>query len=498
MAFGETKVYFDGSHYIAIPHTTRPKRWRPKAKEEEITVIEKTEVGTLDNSSVPSVFVSVNSESDCNEKEVKNAPDFDTNDKFEEDTEEVKVVQPAPQKQRKMTRKDLFNELYDKYIDLNKKKRKDKIIEEMLSYFKTIDVCKEFVEKQFERKQRNLIARRVRMTRKANLANFNYFCTFTYDSKLHTEKSFKKGLQTCFRNLCYRKNWKYMGVWERAPETNRLHFHGLFSIPENAMVGNLKEVKDYDKKEQKNSSSKDNKALNFLKKFLGFEDDEEEIENEFAYENEFSNQVRKVKSPTNYKEKEIENNNENIKPVEDNNKNDIKEEYKEYGEIFNKNDDFTKDDLDIFEKFKKLKAEEEEKAKKIRAREKARQLEELKRQEEEAKNARYAQNYEETFGEPPTSKVRVVGKVETEEAKEELKKVKELSKKRNFELEYNDDNKSKKKKSDNDKYIKKTSKPNCAKNVDKVTEDDYNFESHSPVEEDDQDTGFDFLDKYKD
>jgi len=260
----------------------------------------------------------------------------------------------------------------------------------------------------------------------------------------------------------------------------------------------LEEVKDYDKKEQKNSSSKDNKALNFLKKFLGFEDDEEEIENEFAYENEFSNQVRKVKSPTNYKEKEIENNNENIKPVEDNNKNDIKEEYKEYGEIFNKNDDFTKDDLDIFEKFKKLKAEEEEKAKKIRAREKARQLEELKRQEEEAKNARYAQNYEETFGEPPTSKVRVVGKVETEEAKEELKKVKELSKKRNFELEYNDDNKSKKKKSDNDKYIKKTSKPNCAKNVDKVTEDDYNFESHSPVEEDDQDTGFDFLDKYKD
>ena len=26
MAYGETKVYFDGSHYIAIPHTTRPKR----------------------------------------------------------------------------------------------------------------------------------------------------------------------------------------------------------------------------------------------------------------------------------------------------------------------------------------------------------------------------------------------------------------------------------------------------------------------------------------
>ena len=25
MTYGETKVYHDGSHYIAIPHTTRPK-----------------------------------------------------------------------------------------------------------------------------------------------------------------------------------------------------------------------------------------------------------------------------------------------------------------------------------------------------------------------------------------------------------------------------------------------------------------------------------------
>jgi len=28
MSFGETKVYFDGSHYIAIPHTTRPSKKR--------------------------------------------------------------------------------------------------------------------------------------------------------------------------------------------------------------------------------------------------------------------------------------------------------------------------------------------------------------------------------------------------------------------------------------------------------------------------------------
>ena len=26
MAYGETKVYSEGSHYIAIPHTTRPSK----------------------------------------------------------------------------------------------------------------------------------------------------------------------------------------------------------------------------------------------------------------------------------------------------------------------------------------------------------------------------------------------------------------------------------------------------------------------------------------
>ena len=135
--------------------------------------------------------------------------------------------------------------MYKKYIDLKKNERKKKILEEMRVYFEDSDSCFRFVMNNFERKQRNLICRRIRMTRKANLANFNYFCTFTYDDNKHTEESFKKGLKTCLRNLCYRKNWRYMGVWERAPETNRLHFHGLFYIPENSMPGEIIEVRDY-------------------------------------------------------------------------------------------------------------------------------------------------------------------------------------------------------------------------------------------------------------
>ena len=40
MPYGETKVYFDGSHYIAIPHTTRPSKKRIPPIEEKITVYE--------------------------------------------------------------------------------------------------------------------------------------------------------------------------------------------------------------------------------------------------------------------------------------------------------------------------------------------------------------------------------------------------------------------------------------------------------------------------
>jgi hypothetical protein len=42
-----------------------------------------------------------------------------------------------------------------------------------------------------------------------------------------------------------------MGVWERAPETGRLHFHGLFYIPKGMLKGEFVEVKDYDTRSHK-------------------------------------------------------------------------------------------------------------------------------------------------------------------------------------------------------------------------------------------------------
>ena len=42
-----------------------------------------------------------------------------------------------------------------------------------------------------------------------------------------------------------------MGVFENAPETERLHFHALMYIPDGEMIGSIYEKKDYNKKSGK-------------------------------------------------------------------------------------------------------------------------------------------------------------------------------------------------------------------------------------------------------
>lgn len=181
MAYGETKVYNDGSHYIAIPHTTRPKRKNKKKIESK------------------------------KETELK--------------------------------------EVADKVFSENKGKRRKEKIEilktEVNEIIKDEKATKEFVKTYMDKKIRNLIERKKRLVRKINLGQWNYFCTFTYDDKKHSEESFMKKLKNCLKKLSYRKGWVYIGVWERSPEKKRLHFHGIFYIPDNAMVGELKEVNDY-------------------------------------------------------------------------------------------------------------------------------------------------------------------------------------------------------------------------------------------------------------
>ncbi len=241
MPYPETKVYFDGSHYIAIPHTTKPYKPRPKRVEEVIEVQNDT-LSSEENMSETQEETIVNADMDIPE-EVNPVSEEPMELIVDEETGEV--LSTKPKNTRSMTRKQLFEELYKQTVDLKPKARTRKIVEEMLPYFKNKNQTQNYVNKQFERKKRNFICRRIRLSRKVNLQEFNYFCTFTYDDALHTEESFKKKLQGCFKMMCHRRGWKYVGVWERSPKKHRLHFHGLFYIPEGQMVGELIEVWDY-------------------------------------------------------------------------------------------------------------------------------------------------------------------------------------------------------------------------------------------------------------
>ena len=102
MPFEEAKVYFDGSHYIAIPHTTRRVKRRPKEQEKEITIKEEIEVET---------------------EEIDD--DFDTD--FEEENEdesEPKSRVKTVEIERTLTKKEYFEELYAEHWNLPRKERK--------------------------------------------------------------------------------------------------------------------------------------------------------------------------------------------------------------------------------------------------------------------------------------------------------------------------------------------------------------------------------------
>lgn len=232
MPYGKTKVYYDGSHYIAIPHRTRFVNKRPKPKEELITVVENNQTdmeSTPSNNEVVPFLLSKN----IHNSENTNDTDFQDEDKS------------CNLNSYKITRKELFNNLYNEYLTEPKSKRRNLIINAMRPYFTTDTATSEYVDVNMDRRKRNLIVRRIRCVRKANLQQFNYFVTFTYNENLHTEISFKKKLKICLRNFSNRKNWRYLGVWERSPEKKRLHFHGLFHIPEGTMPGIMLEVNDY-------------------------------------------------------------------------------------------------------------------------------------------------------------------------------------------------------------------------------------------------------------
>lgn len=199
MTYRSAKVYNDGSHYIAIPQTNNSTKQKKRPTK---TVCTGTELQTVKN------------------KTDKTATEI-------------------------LTPKERFERIYKENDGKGKAEKIEILTKELKQDFKTEEQTREFIERNIERLQRNKIVRKTRLARKINLNEWNWFCTFTYSNKKHTEESFRKRLSEVLKRMVHRKGWKYIGVWERGGETNRLHFHGICYIPENGMPGELEVKKDY-------------------------------------------------------------------------------------------------------------------------------------------------------------------------------------------------------------------------------------------------------------
>ncbi len=257
------KVRFDGSHYVATPHTTNSAR-RTKREEEKIAV--SVQGGKYELVEKPENEYA--KDKNIADKQVIERKDKSPPDRADELKTDV----------RQMTRKQIFDNLYDQYLFLKPKARKQAIYEDMRPLFANEKDLETFVEDNCFRRWRNVVVRRQRFARKAYNQNFEWFVTFTYSDEKHTEVSFKQRLLETLRHLATRRHWLYMGVWERGKDTDRLHFHALVHIPDGEMVGELEKVTDYNKKTGKQKTLLQNTF--FRDKFGRNEFDDISVSNE--------------------------------------------------------------------------------------------------------------------------------------------------------------------------------------------------------------------------
>ena len=156
-------------------------------------------------------------------------------------------------------KKAQFEAAYKESQQLPRKERKACMQKAMEEAIPDKEQRKEYVERNNERKKTNAIRRKVRLSKKVNLQReWSYFCTFTFSDEKHTEESFRKSLRNTLKHLVNRKGWKHIGVWERGGETGRLHFHGIFYIPPDGMVGEIVETTDYNTKDHRMQTTHQN------------------------------------------------------------------------------------------------------------------------------------------------------------------------------------------------------------------------------------------------
>ena len=176
MKYEQTKIYFDGSHYVGIPHTTVKRRFRPKPKAERFYE---------DGSPVKDPFAG-GIWTELTPEELMYFPEADKEPMTEQPADkaaeralsaEKKPVRPI---KKRVTRAGEFSRLYEESKNRKRKDQKRFLLKNLRKFFRSDKDAEGFVEKKLQDKHRALIARRIRFTRKAQLNDFNYFVTVTY------------------------------------------------------------------------------------------------------------------------------------------------------------------------------------------------------------------------------------------------------------------------------------------------------------------------------
>lgn len=162
-----------------------------------------------------------------------------------------KVGSTGPKDRHASPMDDVFKVEYRKALcdgakrDLAKKAAMKKLYES----FPEEKHIEEFADEAAEREYNALCARKKRFRRKAYLNEWTHFVTVTYDSsRMESEDEFRTKVNRRFSYLHDYYNWRYMGVWERGEQNDRLHFHALVYVPEGAMIGAIYEKNDYSHK----------------------------------------------------------------------------------------------------------------------------------------------------------------------------------------------------------------------------------------------------------
>ena len=173
----------------------------------------------------------------------------------------LKMTAPNKTVKRKKTDLDAFADMVYLHALKSDVKRRDLatfLKDAITDEYGEIEKLDEYIQTFLDRKVANLHKRLKLFRRKARLNKWTHFVTITYDNAKHDEKSFRQKLRKTLANFHTRRGWKYMGVFELAPETKRLHFHALMYIPQGEMVGTVEECKDYSTAQHKMQTTHQN------------------------------------------------------------------------------------------------------------------------------------------------------------------------------------------------------------------------------------------------